>query len=205
MGINLTNKKITLPVMLLIIVAAGIGYYVFTSRVEVDKEGGVTTKKDALVAQEVSYEKDGTVFKFTKNRVNRTAIISMLYPLADKDEYGDFMGSQVTMAPFMINLLCGMLNQAFYDPQALQEASKDASQAAKITEDDEFKKALEGYKVSQFKIDFTDKETNESIASCQSNQKGFESIKFTVVRDYSKVASFFGQQIGVVQKDENAQ
>lgn len=204
MSINL-NKKITLPVMLLVIVAAGIGYYVFTSKVEVDKEGGVTTKKDALVAQEVSYEKDGTVFKFTKNRVNRTAIISMIYPLADKDEYSDFMGTQVTMAPFMVNLLCGMLNQAFYDPEALQEASKDASQAAKITEDSEFKNALEGYRVSEFKIDFKDKETNEPIASCQSSQKGFENIKFTAVRDYSKVGSFFGQQIGVMQKDENAQ
>lgn len=198
------NKKITLPIMLLIILAGGIGYYVFTNKVEVDKEGGVTTKKDALVAQEVSYEKDGTVFKFTKNRVNRTALINMQYPIADKDEYSDFMGTQVTMAPFMVNLLCGMLNQAFYDPQALQKASKDASQAAKITEDSEFKNALEGYKVAEFKIDFKDKETNEPIASCQSGQKGFENIKFTVVRDYSKVASFFGQQIGVVQKDENA-
>lgn len=205
MSINLTNKKTALPVMLLIIIAAGIGYYVLTSKVEVDKEGGVTTKKDAIVAQEVSYEKDGTVFKFTKNRVNRTAIINMQYPMADKDEYGDFMGSQVTMAPFMVNLLCGMLNQAFYDPEALQEASKDASQAAKITEDSEFKSALEGYKVSEFKIDFKDKETNEPIASCQSNQKGFENIKFTVTRDYSDTPSFFNQQIGVVQKDENTQ
>lgn len=205
MNVNLTKKKATLPLMLLIIVAAGIGYYVLTSRVEVDKEGGVTTKKDALVAQEVSYEKDGNVFKFTKNRVNRTAIINMQYPLADKDEYSDFMGSQVTMTPFMVNMLCGLLNQAFYEPEKLQEATKESSQAASITEDDEFKNALDGYRVSEFRINFKDKETSEPIASCQSSQKGFENIKFTVTRDYSDTPSFFNQQIGVVQKDENAQ
>lgn len=190
--------------MLLIIVAASIGYYIFTSRVEVDKEGGVTTNKDALVAQEVSYEKDGNVFKFTKNRVNRTAIINVQYPLADKDEYSDFMGSQLTMAPFMINMLCGVLNQAFYEPEKLQEASKDASQAASITEDNEFKNALEGYRISEFRIGFNDKETNEPIASCQSSQKGFENIKFTTTRDYSDKPSFFGQQIGVIPEDEKA-
>jgi hypothetical protein len=198
------NKKITLPIVFALIIVAGILYYIFSNKVEVDKEGGVTTKKDALVIQEVSYEKDGTVFKFTKNRMNRTAIVNMRYALSDTDEFGDFMGSKVTMAPFMINYLCSVINQAFYEPQALQNDTKDASQAAKLTDDSEFKNALGGYTVSEFKIDFVDKESSEAIASCQSARKGFENIKFTAVRDYSKYDSFFGQKIGVAEKDENA-
>ena len=195
------NKKIALPILLLVVIAGGIIFYIFSNKVEVDKEGGVTTKKDAVVTQEVSYEKDGTTFKFTKNRLTKSANIEMQYGIPDKDEYGDFLGNKVTMAPFLINLLCSTLNQAFYDPQKPQEASQDASQAAKLTEDSEFKSALEGYKVTDFKMEFKDKETNEFIATCQSSQKGFENIKFTVVRDYSGVDSFFGQKIGAPQNE----
>lgn len=200
------NKKIVIPILvvLLLAITGGIFYYIFSNKVEVDKEGGVLTKKDAVVAQEVSYEKDGTLFKFTKNRVTKTASIGIQYSLSDKDEFGDFMGTKVTMAPFMINLLCGTLNQAFYDPQKAVETSKDASQAAKLTEDSEFKNALEGYKVTDFKMEFKDKESSESIATCQSSQKGFENIKFTTVRDYSGYGSFFGQKIGVIPENENS-
>lgn len=197
------NKKITIPLLIALFILGTIGYYVFSSKVEVDTEGGVTTKKDALVAQEVSYEKDGTVFRFTKNRVSKTAGIDIQYGLADKDEFSDFLGSKVTTAPFMINLLCGALNQAFFDPEKARQDLQDASEAANLTEDSEFKNALEGYTVTGFRMEFKDKESNETIASCQSRQKGFESITFTASRDYSQYDSFFGQKIGVMQNDEN--
>lgn len=196
------NKKFTLliPIVLLLIIVGGIVYYVFSNRIEVDKEGGVTTKKDTVVTQEVTYEKDGTVFKFTKNRVSKTATVEMKYGISDKDEFTDFLGSKVTMAPFFINLLCGSLNRAFFDPESLNEATEGADKAKNLTEDNQFKSALEGYRVSDFKIEFMDKESNEQIATCQSSQKGFENIKFIVTRDYSAYGSFLGHKIGVIPK-----
>jgi len=191
-------------VALALLIAGGIAYYIFSNRVELDKEGGILVKKDAIITQQVSYEKDGILFKFTKNRITKTASMDMVYSLADKDEFTDFMGSKLTTAPFLINFLCGTLNTGFFDPEKLKEASDSAS-TDKIkdpTEDNQFKNYLEGYKVSDFKIEFKDKESNEQIATCQSNKKGFENIKFVTIRDYSGYDSFFGQKIGVTQEDK---
>ncbi|SRR6266568_1230932 len=197
------NKKITIPTAIVILlVVIGGAYFIFSNRISVDKQGGVTLKKDDIVTQETSYVKDGNLFKFTKNRITKTATFDMVYTLADKDEFSDFMGTKVTTAPFLINLLCGTLNQSFFDPAALKAAmassSADTSKAGSVTDDNQFKNALTGYKVTDFSLDFKDKAGQ--IATCQSSQKGFENIKFTVVRDYSAYNSFLGQKIGVVQK-----
>lgn len=196
------KTKITLPIAIVILlVIIGGAYLIFSNKIEIDKQGGVTLKKDDIVTQETSYIKDGNLFKFTKNRITKTATFDMVYTLADKDEFSDFMGTKVTTAPFLINLLCGTLNKSFFDPAALQAASAsssaDTSKASNVTDDNQFKNALTGYKVTEFSLDFKDKAGE--IASCQSNQKGFENIKFTVVRDYSAYNSFLGQKIGVVK------
>lgn len=200
------NKKIalSLPIILLLVLAGGIVYYILSNKVEVDDEGGVLTKKDAVVAQEVSYEKDGTLFKFTKNRLSKTANVEMTYSIADDEEFTDFLGTEVTMTPFFINLLCSIVNTSLFDPESLEESSDENQEedVENVTEDAEFKNALEGYSVTEFKIGFKDKETDEQIATCQSNQKGFENIKFNATRDYSEYSSFFGHQIGVIPDNE---
>lgn len=167
------NKKVTLfvAIILVVLIIAGIIFYIFSNKVAVDKEGGILTQKDAVVTQEVSYEKDGTLFKFSKNRLTKTATVEMEYGLTDSDEYTDFLGEQVTMAPFFINLFCGVFNQAMFDPEALEELSEDEEEAKNITEDQQFKNALEGYKISQFRIQYKDSESDENIASCESTQK----------------------------------
>lgn len=200
----MSKIKITLPIAIVVLLALiGGAYYILSNRIEIDKQGGITMKKDDIVTQQTSYEKDGNVFTFTKNRITKTASVSMVYTLADKDQFSDFMGTKVTTAPFLINFLCGTLNQAFFDPEALKAAeassSADATNPKDVTNDDQFKNALAGYKVTQYSIDFKDKTTNGQIAICQSTQKGFEYIKFTVVKDYSAYDSFFGQKIGVQQ------
>jgi hypothetical protein len=196
------KMKITIPVIIIIVLALiGGAYYIFSNRIEVDKQGGITLKKDDIVTQETSYEKDGNLFRFTKNRITKTASFDMVYNLADKDEFSDFMGTKITTVPFLVNFLCGTLNQAFFDPEALKAAiasnSADTTKATNITDDNQFKNALAGYKVSEFSLDFKDKAGQ--IATCQSTQKGFENIKFTVVRDFSSYDSFLGQKIGVVK------
>ncbi len=197
------KTKITLPIVIVILLAIiGGAYLIFSNRISVDKQGGVTLKKDDIVTQETSYIKDGNLFKFTKNRITKTATFDMVYTLADKDEFSDFMGTKVTTVPFLINFLCGTLNQAFFDPEALKatlaSSSADTTKVSAVTDDNQFKNTLAGYKVSQFSLDFKDKAGQ--IATCQSNQKGFENMKFTVVRDFSAYDSFFGQKIGVVQR-----
>jgi hypothetical protein len=197
------KKKITIPTAIVILLALiGGAYYIFSNRISVDKQGGVTVKKDEIVTQELSYIKDGNLFKFTKNRITKTAKFSMVYTFAEKDEFLDFMGTKVTSVPFTINLFCGTLNQAFFDTEALKAAmassSADTTKASSVTDDNQFKNTLAGYKVTEFILDFKDK--SGQIATCQSTQKGFENMKFTVVRDYSSTASFFRQKIGVVSK-----
>jgi hypothetical protein len=199
-------KKYYLIVAVALLLVGGIAYYIFSNKVEVDKEGGVLTKKDAIITQQTSYEKDGTLFKFTKNRISKTANVEMQYGISDKDEFTDFMGEKITIAPFLINFLCATLNTAFYDPESLKDATSSAQanedKAKNITEDSQFKSSLEGYKITDFKLEFKDKESNEQIASCQSYQKGFGNIKFVTVRDYSGYSSFLGQKIGVVTENK---
>ncbi len=199
----LKNKKILSLLIILLLATTGvIVYYIFSNKIEVDKDGGVTTKKDVIVNQEVSYEKDGNLFKFVKNRLNRTVGIEVNYNIDDKAEFTDFLGQKMTMAPFLINMLCGLFNQGSFDPESLKEASKsaDTEKSKNLTEDDQFKNALDGYKVADFKIEFKDKESGDDIAACQSNQKGFENIKFTTTRDYSGYGSFLGSKIGILEE-----
>lgn len=200
------NKKIILPlgIVIMVLLLGGIAYSVLSRQVTVDEEGGVTTKKDTVVTQEASYVKDGNTFKFTKNRVTRTAEVDVEYGIADSEEYVDFLGEQVTMAPFFVNLICSTFNAALFDPESLKEASESAAtedQPDDVTQDEEFKNALEGYKVANFQMNFVDAESKEKIADCESSQKGFESIKFAAHRDYTQTSSMFGHQIGVLPKE----
>lgn len=195
------NNIIILSVILIFLVLGGASY-LLSSR-NVDDDGGVLTKDEKLVTQDVSYEKDGTLFKFHKNRVTKTADIEMEYALADDEEYSDWFGEQITSAPFMINLLCGTFNTALFDPESLEEETSEASDSAEnVTEDQQFKNALEGYTVNKFNISFFDKETKEQIATCASQEKGFDSITFDAKRDYSGMDSLFGHQIGVIPEEE---
>src|SRR5579864_3454136 len=101
------KMKTILPIAIIIVLAViGGAYFFFSNRISVDKQGGVTLKKDDIVTQQTSYVKDGNLFTFTKNRITKTATFAMVYTLADKDEFSDFMGTKVTTAPFLINFLC---------------------------------------------------------------------------------------------------
>lgn len=170
-------------------------------QISVDEEGGVTTKQDTLIVEETTYEKDQTKFVFRKNRVNKTAEVAMTHAVTDSDEFSEFMGEQVTTAPFLINMFCSIMNQAFYDPDSLATAtdSADTSVGSEFKNDSELKQNLAEYTVTNYQLNFVDAETQEPIASCQATEKGFENIKFDVQRDYSGYGSFFGMEIGKVE------
>lgn len=171
-----------------------------TKKVTVDEDGGVTTQQDSLVVQETTYEKDQTKFLFRKNRVNKTAEVEMTHAVADEDEFTDFMGDKVTMAPFLINMFCGMMNQAFYNPDYAESVSEDSKEAIdNLKNDSEIQNNLADYTVTNYKLSFVDAETQEGIATCQAQEKGFENISFDVQRDYSEYGSFMGMEIGKVE------
>jgi uncharacterized protein (DUF849 family) len=168
-----------------------------SKQISVDDEGGVTTQQDSLVIQETTYEKDQTKFLFRKNRVTKTAEVEMTHAVTDADEYSEFFGEQMTTAPFLINMICGIMNQAFYNPDYAQTLAEDNKEAVdNLKNDSEIKNALADYTVSNYKLNFIDAENQQAIASCQATQLGFENIQFSVQRDYSEHASFMGIEIG---------
>lgn len=198
-------KNNKLIIILIVIILLGVGafaYSILTAQTTIDKDGGVTTKKDAIIIQEISYGKDGMHFTFTKNRLTKTADVAIIYGIVDKDEYMDFLGENVTNAPFTVNLLCGLLNQAFFDPEGLQAATEE-EQGKNPTQDKKFKENLGDYKVKQFTMQFIDQESKEKIATCKSTQKGFDNIAFSADRDYTGVSSMFGHQIGFIPTETN--
>lgn len=195
------SKKTLSPLLFIILILflGGIIYYIFSYKVVVDEEGGVLTQQDAVVTQETSYEKEGNVFKFKKNRVTKTAEVEISFGISDDDEFVDFFGEKVTMMPFFINLTCGIINTGFFDPEGLEKWDVDQVENTKnLTENNDFKNALEGYRVSSFKLEYKNKESGQLIATCQSNQMGFENINFVAYRDYSEYGSFLGHKIGEI-------
>ncbi len=196
----MSKKTLSLAFFIfLILVIGGIAYYIFSNKVVIDEEGGVLTQQDAVITQETSYEKDGNVFKFKKNKVTKTAELEISYGISNEDEFVDFFGEKVTMMPFFINLTCGIINTGFFDPERLEEWDNDQVEDVEaLTENNDFKNALEGYKVSSFKLEYKNSESGDLIATCQSNQKGFENINFVTYRDYSEYGSFLGHKIGEI-------
>jgi hypothetical protein len=190
--------------ILLLIVLAYIWFIKPTTTKNAD--GSSITQSQTIVTETLTYtDTNGIEYKLNKNKLTKTADISIAYTIADDVEYLDWFGTKATMAPFTINFTCAILNTAFFDPEQYQEAvksfNKDATNTQPITSDTTFASKLEGYKISSFTINFSDKETSEKIAMCTSEAKGVESIKFESYRDYSNVGSLFGTQIGVFQQN----
>lgn len=145
--------------------------------------------------------------KITKNKLTKVANIDFSYYINDTDEKADFLGSEVYMAPMLINMLCKIFPMGFYDPESLEDLVNNLNEAinefnegeseeteAKKTEDNKILNKLEGYNINNVILVFYDKETNEKIAECSS--KGKDDLNFKTYRDYDPENSFMGVEIG---------
>ncbi|MBP9758986.1 hypothetical protein KBD45_04790 [Candidatus Dojkabacteria bacterium] len=162
-------------------------------------DGSITTKENKITNETVTYNKDNLSYVINKNLITKTADLKIAMTFTDKEEYTEFLGTQVTMAPFMINMMCNMMNKGFFDPESLNDDRGDNEQTVK---DPELTNYLEGYKINKYQIDFIDKETTESIASCESSKKGWENISFIVNKDYGSEPTLFGSKIGVIVEEK---
>lgn len=188
-----------------------LGAYFIWGRTKITNNNGtLKVETNNIVTETVTYidSENGITYEITKNKITKNARIDMQYPIADDAESTDFLGQQITLVPFTVNLSCAMFNAAFFDPESFKDTvasfSEDDPEAQPITANEEFSTKLEGYKVTSFTMNYFDKEDNGKIAKCSSEAKGNESIKFETYRDYSSMGSFFGMEIGVYEESSSA-
>lgn len=175
--------------------------YVLLTKTHVSEQGdGVVVSSENLIHETATYIDEGARYDINKNKLTRTAEVTVSRAVGDSDEYMDWLGQKSTAMPFTINLSCALFTAAFFDPDNFREAVKGLNQngaeSEPITQDNEFAAKLEGFRITKFVAVFSDAETDENIASCSSTGKGNENISFEVLRDYSGVGSLFGSEIG---------
>ncbi|MBD3365900.1 DUF4352 domain-containing protein [candidate division WWE3 bacterium] len=195
------KKKDLITIIAASVLLLGTAWLIFRPKAQIDEEGGTRTKKEKIVTDEISYEKGDTKVTVVRNKVTKSADISTDLPVADDDEYTEFLGETVTTAPFLVNLTCSAFNEGFFAEESnLSEDQKEIVENFKEGED--YESYLSGYSIEHFTINFNDEETGEKIAKCSSNKAGFENIAFEVFRDYSEYGSFLGMKIGEIPEDE---
>jgi len=133
--------------------------------------------------------------EIVKNKLWKTAEIKIKMSLNDSTEYADFMGEQSAMAPFMINMVCGLFTSIFFNQTALEELRERGNMSIDSAEEN----PLKGYTITKSTVEFNDYETKEKIADCVASRAGWDNIKFNAYRTYN--ASFFGAQIGELSEN----
>jgi hypothetical protein len=131
--------------------------------------------------------------KVNKHKTSKKADIDAVFELADDEEEADFLGSQVFMAPMMVNMLCGFMDLAIFSPDELSEFTGENS-----PEKSDMWGHLEGYEVTEFSITVIDAEDKEKIAKCTSGID--DDIEFVTYRTYDPEKSMFGMEIGVFEE-----
>jgi hypothetical protein len=159
----------------------------------------VAISSDKIVTDDVSYIKDNSEFKISRNKLTKNAQVEVGWKIKDDEEYIDWIGGKVTAAPFLINYACALFTASVYDPESLKDL-KTENQQQPAEQDAELKNHLQGYTTNNLKINFLDAETSENIATCESTQAGSQNIKFTVNRTYDGMGSMFGSKIGVYEQ-----
>lgn len=150
-----------------------------------------------VITDTITFGDEGDFYgEITKNKISKKAQVESSFKISDEDEVVDFMGADVFMVPFTVNMMCNIMNIAFFDPEKLTEINEKES----LQEDSEMWDLLKDYKVTSIKIKFIDVEDKETIAECSSTGK--DSLKFKTYREYDPEKSFFKSEIGVF-KDLN--
>jgi hypothetical protein len=148
----------------------------------------------------------------TKYKLSKDANINFSYYINDSDEKAEFLGSEVYMAPMLINMFCRIFPMALYDPVQLENLTKNLNDAINDLNDNpeapqedspsqdesEILNKLEGYKINIVVLTFYDEESGEKIAQCSS--RGKDDLDFKKYRDYDPEKSLFGAEIGVFEE-----
>lgn len=202
------NLKIVLSAIGILVVGGLIYYFLFLRTDITETDNALEIREDNIVTEKVTYvdTENNFTYEFNKNKVTKNATLDITYPVADEDvNTTGFDGEEATMAPFLINFTCAILNASFFDQEEFEEIAEsfgNEGEAKPVTEDEEFAEILEDYTISSFTLSFIDQEDNEKIAKCSSNAAGVENITFEVYRDYSEIPSLFGGEIGVFEDEE---
>lgn len=193
------KKEILLP-MLLLFLAGCVGGGSSSSEpiknevIKSEKPASEIKEETGILTTKIKFKDADSEGVIKLNKLTKKAEVDFVIYLNDTEEWVEFFGENVTAAPFMVNTMCGILAVAFFNESAL----KEMSQSGNITTEQgpSVLSFLEGYKVTQSKILFKDKETGENIAECIAVGPRWEDITFKAYRDYSGYPSLFGMEIG---------
>lgn len=160
------------------------------------KEKEELVEEKGIITDKLKFGDDKTSGEIIKNKITKTAEVKMSMSLNDSEEYTEFFGEQLSMAPFTINMACGLFAVAFFNQSALAELQEGGN----LTIEAEEENPLDGYKVTKSYLEFIDFEEKTKIADCTATGPSWDNIRFNAYRKYE--SSFFGMQIGELPEEE---
>ena len=155
-------------------------------------------KEKGIIIDKLRFKDEHSSGEILKNKLTKTAEVKITMSLNDSDEYPEFFGENISLAPFLINVACGLFSVAFFNESILAELQKEGN----LTIDTKEERPLEGYTVIKSYLEFTDFEEKKKIADCTTTGPAWENIKFNVYREYN--STFFGVKIGELPEEEIA-
>lgn len=159
--------------------------------------------QDKIITDSITLTEDNIESVIKRNKITKKAEVEITYSITKEDEYADFFGEKVAMAPLMFNMHCSLLTMSMFDPERMEELAKEwaLDEPEKEVKDEEIKNHLDDYTVQRLLVKFIDAENGEDIAHCESRMAGDENIKTRIFRDYSDTPSFLDIEIGKFNKD----
>ena len=119
--------------------------------------------------QIIKYSDENSSVTITKNNLDKSAIIKMELFMESSELQNEFMD----LTDFTPNIMCGLLQLAFFDEEGLEEFTKEWNAMDGVVEDEEGEEigtpkenVLEGYEVKKVEFYLKDKSEKNMLSEC---------------------------------------
>lgn len=151
-------------------------------------------EEKGIITDRLIYNEPNMKGEVRRNKLTKEAVVETTTYINDSEEWEDdpLLGN-FTMVPFLVNFVCDIYTLIYFNKTGLEGWWVGGNLTLEETEEDVF---LEGYTVTEARVFFRDKETDEKIAECTATGPAWEDIEFKAYREYPKEQSLFDAVIG---------